>query len=260
MVKFERVEVARPTRVIYSLAGPVLIVALWQAAHMVGTSDPTLLPGPGRTMRCLLLLISTGEILPHIEQTLLRMAAGYLLAMVTGVSIGLIIGVFRPMYYSFMGVIDFFRSTPVTALYPMFVLLFGVKHLSKIAMVFWACFFVIALNSAYGAIQAGRIRFQMARLYGASRWQTFTWVTFFDALPQTMIGLRVAISYALIVEILCEMFMGSQYGLGQRVTEAYTTYTIDTLYALILLTGTFGYLLNRFFVLAEHRLVPWVNR
>jgi NitT/TauT family transport system permease protein len=159
----------------------------------------------------------------------------------------------------FSFVLDFFRSTPVTTLYPVFVLIFGIKHLSKVAMVAWGCFFVIALNAAYGAMQAGTIRSQMARLYGASSFQIFRWITLFGALPQIIIGLRVALSYALIIEVLCEMFMGSQYGLGQRVTEAYTTYAIERLYAIILLVGTIGYALNRLFVFFEKRLASWVT-
>lgn len=241
------------------LVGPTLLLVTWQIVCLSGAFDTTLLPRPSKVFRSLWTLLQSGEILPHFVATILRMTAGYGLAAVAGVLIGLLLGAFRTIYESFTAVLDFFRSTPVTTLYPVFVLLFGVKHLSKIAMVFWACFFVIVLNTAYGAIQAGKVRAQMARLYGASRFQVFRWVTFYDALPQTVIGLRVAISYALIVEILCEMFMGSQYGLGQRVTEAYTTYAIESLYAVILITGILGYLLNRLFIFAESSVVPWVN-
>ena len=241
-------------------AGPISILLAWQIAHSSGAFDSSLLPGPAKTFVTLWKLVRGGDIWPHFWATLWRMSAGFGLATVFGVLFGLLLGVFKPLHEMFMPAVDFFRSTPVTTLYPVFVLLFGVKHLSKIAMVFWACFFVIILNSAYGVIRAGRLRSQMARLYGASRFQVFRWVTVFDALPQTMIGLRVAISYALIVEILCEMFMGSQYGLGQRVTEAFTTYAIDSLYAMILITGVFGYLLNRLFIFLERRVVPWVNQ
>ena len=70
----------------------------------------------------------------------------------------------------------------------------------------------------------------------------------------------LSISFALIVEILCEMFMGSQKGIGQRITESYANYTIEQLYAAILIAGFFGFLLNRLFVVLERRVVPWVNK
>ena len=54
--------------------------------------------------------------------------------------------------------------------------------------------------------------------------------------------------------------MGSKYGLGQRITEAYSTYAIDVLYAVVLVTGTFGYVLNQIFVKVEARVIPWVGK
>src|SRR5207237_10427426 len=120
--------------------------------------------------------------------------------------------------------------------------------------------FVSTLNPAYGVMQRKAVRSQVAILFGASRWQLLSEIVFWEALPQTIIGLRIALSYALIVEIVCEMFMGSQKGLGQRVFEAYNTYLIVELYSIILLVGLTGYLLNKLFVLVESRIVHWVGK
>jgi len=242
------------------IAGPLAVVAIWQAAHSFHLLEPSLLPDPLTVLKALYAMLSSGSVLPDILSTLIRMSIGYALAGIVGITIGLLIGLVRPFYDATVGVVDFFRSIPVTTLYPIFVLSFGIGHSSKIAMVFWASFFVITLNSAYGVLQSPKLRAQMANLFGASRLQIFRWIVFYDALPQTMIGLRVALSYALIVEILCEMFMGSELGIGQRVTESWTTYAIDRLYALIILAGMFGFLLNRLFVFFERRVVPWVSR
>jgi NitT/TauT family transport system permease protein len=186
------------------------------------------------------------------------MLAGYLLAVLVGVIFGMLIGLNKTFYDSVIVLVDFFRSIPVTALYPVFVLFFGIGHSSKIFMVFWACLLIIILNSAYGVIQSKKLRVDMARLYGANKFQTFKWITFFDALPQTMIGLRVGISYALIVEILTEMFMGSKFGLGQRITDSYTRYSMDELFAFIFITGFIGYLFNTLFVKVERKLTFWI--
>lgn len=242
------------------LSGFIVIIIIWQLVNFFELLEPSLLPGPISTFKTFFKIVFSGDVLPDIRDTLIRMFIGFGLAAFTGVTLGMLIGLVKPLYDSFEGVIDFFRSIPVTTLYPVFVLLFGIDHLSKIGMVFWACFFVITLNSAYGVIQSSKVRSKVARLYGANSFQVFRWITFYDALPQTLIGLRVAISFALIVEILCEMFMGSEFGIGQRVTEAFTTYAITELYALIILSGLIGYLLNRIFVHLEKRLVPWVGK
>ena len=185
------------------------------------------------------------------------MLAGYLLAVVFGISCGLMLGSFPLARKMFDSTIDFFRSIPVTALYPVFVLVFGIGSQSKIAMIFWASFFIICINTTYGVVQTNPIRRKMAQLYGANWFQVFSKVTFYDSLPQAMVGLRVALSYALIVSILTEMFMGSQYGIGTKITEAYNLYQIDAMFALILIMGALGYLLNIIFIKIEKRIVGW---
>src|SRR5437867_7497090 len=105
-------------RILLALAGPVLIVMVWQIAHSSGAFDQSLLPSPLKTFSSLLSFFSTGHILPHLVATLWRMAVGFLLAAAAGVAVGLLLGVFRPLFESFMVVVDFFRSTPVTTLYP----------------------------------------------------------------------------------------------------------------------------------------------
>lgn len=243
-----------------SLVVPLVIFIVWQAIFEMRVVSPTLLPSAWQTTTKLLSMIVSGDIWPDLKWTGLRVIAGFGLATIVGVALGLTIGVYRGLYDIMVPPIDFFRSIPVTILYPVFVLVLGISHSSKIGMVFFGSVFVIALNTAYGVVQASPMRAQMARLFGASPAQVLRWVTFFEALPQTMIGLRIALSLSLVVEVLCEMFMGSEFGLGQRVSDAFTTYAIVDMYALIIFVGIFGFALNRGFVRVEHHLIPWSAR
>lgn len=240
--------------------GPLIVIAAWVGAHHWALLNSTLLPGFFETLTHLVRLLYTGNILPDFAETMLRMAAGYGIACAIGIPLGMAMGYFSRLYQVFEIPLDFFRSLPVTTLYPLFVLLFGIGHQSKVAMVVAACVFVIVLNAAYGVLQRKVVRTQVAQLFGATRWQLFRDVIFWEALPQIVIGLRIAVSYALIVEIVCEMFMGTQRGLGQRVFEAYNTYSIVELYAIVLLVGFTGYVVNRLFVWAESSLVHWVGK
>ena len=219
---------------------PALVVLSWQTVHWFNIADPSLLPKPSSTLSLFAKLVFTGDVLPDIGMTLLRTLAGLTLATLTGIILGLLMGSYKPLYAALITSVDFARSIPVITLYPIFVLTLGISHISKIGMVFTACVLIIAINSAYGVIQSSRIRTQMAGLYGASATQIFFWVKLFDALPQTVIGLRIALSISLIVEILCEMFMGSRYGIGQRLIEAFTIYAVEEMYALILIAGLMG--------------------
>lgn len=245
-------------RVATALVGFVLVGLAWQVAYSARLLNRTLLPSPEAAFERAVELFTTGSIWPDLVGTMSTMATGFLWASFIGIVVGLTMGMSRHVFRGLEGVVEFFRSLPVTTLYPLFILIFGIGSRSRVAMVFVASVFVIILNVAYGVRRSPVERAQMARMFGASRWQVIRWVTLYGALPQTLVGLRIALSYSLIVAIVCEMFMGTRHGLGQRVFEAYNTYQIDELYALVLVVGVLGYGLNKIFALLEHRFLHWV--
>lgn len=244
---------------IFTAIGTLIIIVVWLVAFHSQKPGTYLIPDPLSTGKKVFTLFIYGEILKDTAATLSRMLAGYSAACVVGIMVGLLLGSFPLLRRLFDSSIDFFRSIPVTALYPVFVLVFGIGSESKIGMIFWSSFFVICINATYGVIQTNPIRRKMAHLYGANWTQVFFKVTIFDALPQIVVGMRVAISYSLIVSILTEMFMGSQYGIGQRITESYNLYQIDTMFALILITGILGYFLNLIFLKFETKVIRWAS-
>jgi NitT/TauT family transport system permease protein len=241
------------------LYGWLLVLGAWAAVSYLFKVNTALLPAPHAVFASLGDIFHSNGFTADLGSTLARALAGYLIAAVLGIVVGLLLGSFPFLYRMLCSPLDFFRSTPVTALYPMFVLFLGVQDMSKIAMTAWACFFVVAINSAYGVFHSNPVRTQMARLYGCSSWQTLRWVTFYEALPSIVVGLKVALSYALIVTVVCEMFMGSHYGLGQKINDSYTMYDMPKLFGYVFITGMVGYLANLIFAYFERRLLPWVK-
>jgi len=156
--------------------------------------------------------------------------------------------------------VDFFRSLPVTALFPLFLLTFGIGDRSKIAMACAATVFVVLLNSAYGVLHATDARTKMARAFGASSLQVFLRIVCPEALPQVFVGMRTALSLSLIVVVVSEMFIGTRYGLGQRLFDAYAKNTVVDLYAVVLFLGLLGLASNTLFVFLERRLVFWAGK
>jgi NitT/TauT family transport system permease protein len=98
-----------------------------------------------------------------------------------------------------------------------------------------------------------------ATVFGATGWQRFRYVVVWEALPQTLVGMRISVSLALIVVIVSEMFIGGQKGLGERVFEAYSSNLTTDLYAVLIVTGLLGFAMNRLFLLIETRLVFWTG-
>lgn len=241
------------------LVGWGTLLVAWQLASLTGAVNPALLPSLGQTAKAAWGLVATGSIMPDLAATLTVVAAGFSVAAIAGTALGIAMGSNRVFYDASITIVDFFRSVPVTALYPVFVFTVGIDRISKISMVAVACLWVTALNSAYGVLHAKPLRAQMSYLYGATPSQIFV-VRLYDAAPQIAVGLRVALSYAMIVTVLCEMFMGARYGLGQRLTEAYTTYAMPDMYALVGFTGIVGFALNKLFLKLEQRVVHWAGQ
>jgi len=242
------------------LIGPVILVAAWAILVQSGTVSPILLPGPGATLAHLWNVTVSGDLTWDFIATLSRTVQAFLIATLIGVPLGVALGSSDGLYRSVEFVIDFFRSTPSSALIPLFMLIFGISDFNKVAISAFAAVLVILFNSAYGVMNAKRTRIMAASVMGASRFRIFRDVLLWESLPQTFVGLRSGISLALVIVVVAEMFIGSEDGLGQRIINAQQIMNVREMYGSILAAGVLGYLLNLLFLLLDKRVVHWSGR
>ena len=240
--------------------GPVLLIAIWWLAAKGGWVNKDLLPGPIETLRDTASNIWSGSMAKDFSRTLARVSCSIVIAIVAGVPIGIILGARASIYRSVEFNIDFFRSTPATALFPLFLLLFGLGDLTKVAVAAFAAWLVIVFNVAYGVMNARQTRILAARSMGASSLRIFRDIIFFETLPQTFVGLRTAVSLALVVVIVAEMFIGATDGLGHRIIDAQISYSLTDMYGSILVAGAMGYGLNLALLFLERSVVHWSGK
>jgi NitT/TauT family transport system permease protein len=241
-------------------AGPIVLVVFWWCASALGTSDSVLLPSPERVASRIGTLAGTGAFWMDLGRTTTRWLSGFGLGVLAAVPVGLLLGSSRRLYESFEFLIEFFRALPVTALFPLFLLAFGIEDASKIAMVFTATFFPVLLNSAAGCFNSSDVRLRVASVFGASALQRFYTVVVFEAAPQILVGVRTALSISLIVVVLAEMMIGADRGVGQRLFDSYSRNDSAQIYALIVVLGTVGYLANRVVLRMERRFIFWAGQ
>jgi sulfonate transport system permease protein len=242
------------------LVGPAFLIFIWYVAVSAKWVNPILLPHPMDTLGYMVQQLASGESLVDLGATLSRTLQAFVVAALLGVPIGVFLGSSAPLYRSCEFLIDFFRSTPASALIPLFILIFGISDLNKIAIASFAAFLVILFTAAYGVMQARKTRLMAAQVMGASRFRIFCDVLLLESLPQIMVGLRSGISIALVIVIVAEMFIGSETGLGHRIINAQQVLNIKDMYASILLTGIFGYGLNMLFLGIEKKFIHWSAR
>jgi sulfonate transport system permease protein len=240
--------------------GPIALFIAWDLVVRAGLIKPILLPTPWATLGALVSGLAGGPLLTDFVVTVWRTLQAFLIAAVIGVPLGVLLGSNERAYRSVEFLIDFFRSTPSSALIPLFLLIFGVSDINKIAIAAFGALLIVVFNSAYGVINARKQRVMAAKVMGASRWQIFKDVLVWESLQPSFVGLRSAVSMALVIVIVAEMFIGSDNGLGHRIIDAQQVLNVKSMYAAILAAGALGYALNILFLVAERRIVHWSGR
>jgi NitT/TauT family transport system permease protein len=227
---------------------------------VLGLVNKVLLPSPVDTVGFLVTAIAKGVMVVDIWDTFMRTLIAFAIAAAIGVPLGIALGSSETAYRSVEFLIDFFRSTPSSALIPLFLLIFGITDANKIAIAAFAAVLVILFNSAYGVMHARKTRILAARVMGANAWDIFRDVLLMESLSSTFVGLRNGISMALVIVIVAEMFIGSETGLGHRIIDAQQVLNVKDMYASILITGALGYLLNVAFLVMEKRFIHWSGK
>ena len=240
--------------------GPLLLFIVWDVAVRFGFIKAILLPSPIDTLGALFTGLAGGPLLLDFAVTVWRTVQAFLIAAAIGMPLGVVLGSNEKAYRSVEFLIDFFRSTPSSALIPLFLLIFGVSDINKIAIAAFGALLIVVFNSAYGVINARKQRVMAAKVMGASRWQIFKDVLVWESLQPSFVGLRSAVSMALVIVVVAEMFIGSDNGLGHRIIDAQQVLNVKSMYAAILSAGMLGYALNVLFLLLERRIVHWSGR
>jgi len=240
--------------------GLVVLFIVWDLVVRLGFIKPILLPTPADTIAALITGLAGGPLLTDFAMTVWRTLQSFAIAAVVGVPLGVLLGSNEKAYRSVEFLIDFFRSTPSSALIPLFLLIFGVSDVNKVAIAAFGALLIVVFNSAYGVMNARKQRVMAAKVMGASRWQVFKDVLIWESLQPSFVGLRSAVSMALVIVIVAEMFIGSDTGLGHRIIDAQQVLNVKSMYAAILAAGALGYALNILFLVAERRIVHWSGR
>ena len=239
------------------LVGVAGLIAVWYLAVWARVVDPVLLPPPQDAFAALVKGMAGGDLSRDFWRTVERTAYATAIAAVIAIPLGILLGANEKTYRAVEFVIDFFRSTPASAMFPLFLVILGVGEGTKVAVAAFGAALLILFNTAYGVMNARKTRQAAARVMGASPARVMLDVTLLESLPQTFIGMRAGISFALVIVIVAEMFIGSTDGLGQRVINAQMIFNMPEMYATIFAAGVLGYGLNLLFLVIERKFVHW---
>jgi len=245
---------------LYYILIPVLLLCIWQIISYFKLVSPLFLASPYDVFVHLISSFEDGTIWTDIGHTLYRVVIGFGIAAIIGVPLGLLMGYSSRVYNALEFTVEFFRGIPTTALFPLFLLIFGIGDQAKFAVTAWGAGLVILINSMYGVHLGKELRVRVAKTMKVKGFELFSKVIFPEALPQIFSGFRVAISLSLIIVIVTEMFIGTDAGLGKRIIDAQLVYQTANMYAAILMTGILGFILNKLMLFVENKMVHWKGK
>lgn len=233
-----------------------VVLAAWQLAAKSGLWSPILFPPLERIGRELAAFVFSAEGLQQSWISLYRAFAGFGAAALLGGLLGLAMGR-SPLAAALLD--PLFSGTyavPKLALFPIFIFVFGLGSLSKVALVFLECLYPMVIITSQGARNVPKALLWSAENMGASRWTALRRVVLPATMPYVFAALRVALPVALIVVVITEM-ISSVDGLGYLISYSLASLQTDRILALVVVISLLGVALDRSLIALRDRLVYW---
>jgi taurine transport system permease protein len=249
--------------VLISTVTVLALIVLWFVVTGAGWIKPLFLPSPQAVAeQFYVYLVGEANDRPlwqHFAASVLRVSAAFWLAFLTAVPIGIAMGVSRVARGIFDPPIEFYRPLPPLSYLPLVIIWFGIDELPKVILIYLACFAPLALAARSGMRTATAEQIHAAYSMGASYWQVIRHVILPSALPEILVGMRIAIGFGWTTLVAAEM-VAANVGLGQMVLNASNFLRTDIVIMGIIVIGAVAYAFDLFMRWVERLLVPWKGR
>ncbi|TAG50200.1 MAG: ABC transporter permease subunit [Betaproteobacteria bacterium] len=242
----------------------VLVLFLgWFTITSLGLIKPLFLPSPqavfGQFYEYVTGAANDKPLWEHFAMSMFRVFAAFLLACVTAIPIGIAMGMNRVARGIFDPPIEFYRPLPPLAYLPLVIIWFGIGELPKVLLIFLSCFAPLALAARFGMKSATQEQMNALYSMGANYRQVVRHVILPAALPEILVGMRIAIGFGWTTLVAAEMVAAST-GLGQMVLNASNFLRTDIVIMGIIVIGVVAYLFDLLMRFVEKKLVPWKGK
>lgn len=204
--------IAGPQRFALGALLPLALVAVWQTWGML-QSNPRV-PLPTRVMSNAAAMIASGDLPSALLQSLGRVFAGFAIAALIAIPLGLAMGRSRAVERNLDPLVESFRPIAAIAILPLAILWFGTGTPAALMIVAYAAFFPIAVHTIAGAKRVNPTLLAASATMGLSRWATLRTVVIPSALPSIFVGLRIGLGVAWTAIVAAELAVGAKAGGG----------------------------------------------
>jgi sulfonate transport system permease protein len=235
---------------------PVLILAVWQIASDRSWVQPILLPSPTRVLETIWLLLSNGELIRHVAASTSRVLQGFFVAAVLGLSIGVVIGLFRPAARLVELLIQVLKPIPPIAWIPLSILWFGIDEAAKVFIIVIGAFYPIVTSTIDALRQTDSRYVELARVLEVPRHRFIREIMLPGALPHIMTGLRLGVTISWMCVVGAELIAASS-GIGFLIMDGRAMSQADVVVTGMVTVGVLGKLTDDGLRWVESKLVRW---
>jgi len=222
------------------IMAPLLV---WEVRAAATGVNAIFFPPPSAWFRALQTLWVAGTLPTDLIATSMRFSVGMTLGAVSGWVVGLLLGSAPRLRAVLDPIVAVFHPLPKISLYPLLLLLLGFGEAPKIAIVAIATFFPLFVNTLQGVREVDRTLVDVVRTFGGRRLMVLKRVVLPGSLPFVLAGLRLAMNTGLTVTVAVELLTAGD-GLGSRIWFAWQRLRVDELFAVLLVIGAFGLIVN----------------
>jgi sulfonate transport system permease protein len=235
---------------------PLLVVGAWEAVSRSNLFARSILVPPAQVFRTFHDLLADGELREAVDASFIRVICGFLLGSLTGLLVGVGLGVFPKLERYGSLLFHILRQVPIISLAPLLILVLGIGEGFKIALIATAAFFPVALNSLDGVRNVPRKYRDVAEVLRFSNYSIVRKVVLPGAMPAIVTGLRLGLSRSWMILVAAELFASST-GLGHMMDLGREMFQIDVVLVAVLVTGLIGFTLDCLLKAVESRLFVW---
>jgi ABC-type nitrate/sulfonate/bicarbonate transport system permease component len=214
------------------------------------------LPAPSSVLKAFIATLKSGELITQLGQTASVLVTGFLLALLSGMLLGVAMGMSRILARLLDPYINAFNSMPTVALVPLVVIWLGLDFEAKVFLTWLVSFFSIVISTQTAVQNIPHSYIDTARAFCSGRIATLTKVIVPAAIPFFIAGIRLGLARALVGVVVAEMFTALS-GLGYMVTTYGNTFKVDYVFVPIAVLAALSVLLNAGLQWSERRLTPW---
>ncbi len=246
-------------KLILFFISPLCLLLTWELATRTGFLDYRFFPAPSQIIYYLIFISPEEGIINDIFASLYRIAWGYSAGCLLGISLGFIMGLYKPVRIIFYPLVIATYPIPKIAILPLIMLIFGFGELSKIVIVAIGSFFLVLINTLNGVDNLPKMYFDLAKVYHTPYHQFLIKILIPGTLPTIFTGLKLALGYSLVMVVAAE-FSGADSGIGYLIWQSWETFNIKAMYAGIFVIGILGFVFSLTLDVLERKLIPWQQK